>query len=142
MHGDLSRSIIARAWHRSRPLATGLSLLGLWGCGLDGAAASREDAARITTGGDAARGRELVSAYGCVACHSIAGVPGADRRVAPPLTGIGGRMFIAGVLPNEPENLILWIRDPRGVDSLTAMPDVGASERDARDMAAFLYTLE
>jgi cytochrome c1 len=48
-------------------------------------------------------------------------------------------MFIGGVLPNRPANLVRWIRFPQETDSLTAMPDLGVSERDARDIAAYLY---
>jgi cytochrome c1 len=62
--------------------------------------------------------------------------------VGPPLDGIGGRVYIAGVLENSPDNMIRWIRDPRGVDPMTAMPPTGATERDARDIAAYLYTLQ
>lgn len=90
---------------------------------------------------NASRGRQIVRSYGCTACHSIPGVAGPDARVGPPLGGIASRMFIAGVLPNQPANMIRWIRNPQGVDSLTAMPDLGVSERDARDIAGYLYTL-
>jgi cytochrome c len=37
--------------------------------------------------------------------------------------------------------MIRWIRDPRAVDSLTAMPNTGVTPADARDIAAYLYTL-
>lgn len=37
--------------------------------------------------------------------------------------------------------MIRWIVDPKGVDSLTAMPVTGVSEGEARDIAAYLYTL-
>ena len=67
--------------------------------------------------------------------------PGPDARVGPPLGDIASRMFIAGVLPNQPANMVRWIRNPQGVDSLTAMPNLGVSERDARDIAGYLYTL-
>ncbi|HEY0972439.1 MAG TPA: c-type cytochrome [Gemmatimonadales bacterium] len=96
-------------------------------------------AARLT-GGDAQRGRDAVRRYGCGECHSIAGVPGANSLIGPPLTGIGKRAYVAGVLTNTPGNLVRWIRDPQGVDSLTAMPDMGVTEADARDIAAYLYS--
>ncbi len=91
--------------------------------------------------GNSDRGRQIVRAYGCTACHVIPGVAGPDARVGPPLRGIAGRMFIAGVLPNQPSSMVRWIRDPQGVDSLTAMPNLGVSDRDARDIASYLYTL-
>lgn len=100
---------------------------------------SEVEAARLT-GGNAERGREALQRYGCDGCHTIAGVPGADALVGPPLTGIGKRAYVAGVLTNTPENLVRWIRDPQGVDSLTAMPNMGVTEPDARDIAAYLYS--
>ena len=33
------------------------------------------------------------------------------------------------------------IRDPHAVDPRTAMPETGVTEADARDIAAYLYTL-
>jgi cytochrome c len=99
------------------------------------------DGAAALTGGDAARGVAAVRRYGCDACHSIPGVPGADRKVGPSLAGIDRRMYIGGVLPNSPGNLIRWIRAPREVDPNTAMPNLGVTQQDARDIAAYLYTL-
>ena len=61
--------------------------------------------------------------------------------MGPPLGGLAQRVYIAGVLANTPENLVRWIRDPRAVDSLTAMPTLGLDEREARDVAAYLYAL-
>ena len=93
------------------------------------------------TGGDPARGRTLMRTYGCQTCHTIPGVDGADGLVGPPLAGIARRSYIGGVLPNAPQNMIHWIQDPKRVDSLTAMPNVGVTPSDARHIAAYLYTL-
>jgi len=93
------------------------------------------------TGGDPDRGRALLRTYGCASCHTIPGVDGASGLVGPPLAGIASRSYIGGVLPNTPQNMIRWIEDPKKVDSLTAMPDVGVSAPDARRIAAYLYTL-
>jgi hypothetical protein len=38
--------------------------------------------------------------------------------------------------------MIRWLRDPQEVNPRSAMPDLGVSERDARDIAAYLYTLK
>ena len=92
-------------------------------------------------GGDAQRGRVLVQAIGCVHCHTIPGVPGADGNVGPPLLKFGDRTFIAGMLRNDPANLVRWIRHPQTVVPGNAMPDMGIDEQQARDIAAFLYTL-
>jgi cytochrome c len=61
--------------------------------------------------------------------------------VGPPLTMFARRAYIAGQLPNEPDNLIRWIRDPQAVEPGTAMPSLGVEPAVARDMAAYLYTL-
>ncbi len=47
-----------------------------------------------------------------------------------------------GTLSNEPANLIRWIMDPRAIEPVTAMPDVGVDEPVVRDMLASLHTLE
>src|SRR5690606_8118756 len=91
--------------------------------------------------GDAGAGRKALQQYLCATCHVIPGVVGANQHVGPPLAGIATRQYIAGVLPNTPVNMLRWLRKPTEVDPLSAMPDLGVSEQDARDIAAFLYTL-
>jgi cytochrome c1 len=97
--------------------------------------------ARLLTGGDPARGLQLVQTYGCGGCHTMPRVPQATGKVGPPLSGIGERVYLAGRLENRPENLIAWIQHPRTVDPQTAMPELGVTEAQARDIAAYLYTL-
>ena len=91
--------------------------------------------------GDPERGRLLMRQAGCGACHRIPGVAGANGLVGPSLDGIASRAYIAGVLPNAPDNMLRWISDPKSVDSLTAMPNVGLTRSEARNVAAYLYTL-
>jgi cytochrome c len=98
-------------------------------------------AALTVAGGDASRGPALMRAYGCSSCHTIPGVAGADSWVGPPLTHWSRRIYIAGLLPNTPENLVAWIYDPWRIHPESAMPRVGASEAEARHMAAYLFTL-
>jgi cytochrome c len=100
-----------------------------------------ERTSKELTGGDAAKGREAIASYGCGSCHQIRGVDGANGMVGPPLDNIGSRTTLAGQLPNSPENMIRWIREPQEVESGTSMPDLGVTETDARNIAAYLYTL-
>jgi cytochrome c len=93
-------------------------------------------------GGDADRGREALSEYGCHSCHRIPGVRRADAMVAPPLDVWAERRYIAGRFPNTPDNLINWIMDPQSMNPGTAMPTMDVSEQDARDMSAYLYSLQ
>jgi putative membrane protein len=105
-----------------------------------GGALSAQQAASLTGGGDAGKGAAAVRRFGCGACHVVPGIPGAEGQVGPPLAGIGGRAYIAGVLTNTPEHMVRWIVNPRGVDSLTAMPTLGVTQGEAKDIAAYLYT--
>jgi cytochrome c2 len=88
--------------------------------------------------GEPENGRAAILQYACISCHQVPGIVGPDVRVGPPLEGIADRQFIAGVLPNTPENMIRWIMRPQEVNPLTAMPDMGVSEAHARDIAAYL----
>jgi cytochrome c len=96
--------------------------------------------AEALTGGSVARGKDAFARYGCGGCHSVTGVALARGKVGPALDGLGGRAILAGRLENRPANLMRWIADPRAVDAQTAMPDLGVTRGEARDIAAFLYT--
>lgn len=110
----------------------------LWGCETR---AERFAAAREKTGGEPQRGVATLRKYGCDGCHTIPGVGTASLEVGPSLAGFGSRTQLAGQLPNTPANLLRWIRFPRSIDPHTRMPDVGVTEPDARDIAAYLYAL-
>ncbi|MEV4703125.1 c-type cytochrome [Actinoplanes sp. NPDC049316] len=92
--------------------------------------------------GDPARGERLISTYGCGSCHTVPGVKGANGLVGPPLTKFGSRSYIAGELVNSGPNLRHWVMDPQAVEPGTAMPDLGVTSTDARDIAAYLFTLD
>jgi mono/diheme cytochrome c family protein len=91
--------------------------------------------------GDPDRGRQAILQYACIACHEIPGVVGATVPVGPPLDRMGVRSFIGGVLENTPGNMVRWLRTPQHFVPDGAMPDLGVTERDARDMAAYLESL-
>jgi cytochrome c len=97
--------------------------------------------ARHLTGGEPSRGPDAIRKYGCDSCHTIPGVLTADAVVGPPLTSIARRTYLAGRIQNTPENMIQWIRHPHSVDDKTLMPEMNVSDRDGRDIAAYLYTL-
>jgi cytochrome c2 len=98
-------------------------------------------AASLLTGGDPSRGEGAIRRYGCGSCHTIPGVDGATSLVGPPLSGIAQRVYIAGVISNTPDHMVQWIMSPRSVDPRTAMPEMGVTLQDARDIAGYLYTL-
>jgi cytochrome c1 len=61
--------------------------------------------------------------------------------VGPPLTSFARRTYIAGEVPNTLEYLVRWIEMPQAIEPGTAMPNLGVTEDQARDIAAYLYTL-
>jgi cytochrome c2 len=116
--------------------------LALAGCSGGGALLGGEHGlSREVPGGDPQRGQQAIERYQCGACHDIPGVPGARGMVGPPLGNVANRSIIGGRLPNTPDNLSHWIQDPQGVDPGNAMPNLGVSAGEARDMTAYLYSL-
>jgi mono/diheme cytochrome c family protein len=91
---------------------------------------------------DPSRGKRALEQYGCVGCHQIPGLVGPEARLGPTLHGIGSRTMLGGVLPNSPQNMALWLRSPQAFSPHSAMPTLGVTGRDARDMAAYLAQLK
>jgi len=89
--------------------------------------------------GDAKRGEQRVAAYGCASCHEV-GAATPRGRVGPPLTDIASRSYIAGRFANDEIWMTLWLEHPQQLKPGTAMPELGVSRRDARDIAAYLAT--
>lgn len=119
-----------------RMVAAAVLMAVLYGCSSPGG-----EVETLVAGGDPERGRTALDGFGCGTCHVIPGVKGAVGAVGPPLSRFAMRSYIAGQLPNEPENLVRWVQDPQGVEPGTAMPDLDVGPAIARDMAAYLYTL-
>lgn len=107
------------------------------------AACSRDSGkgAAALTGGDPKRGEAAIRSYGCGTCHQIPGVPGATGNVGPSLEHIAVRSYLHGKESNTPETLTRWIQHPQQREPGNAMPDMHVNDADARDIAAYLYTL-
>ncbi|WP_436070562.1 c-type cytochrome [Phenylobacterium sp. LjRoot164] len=97
---------------------------------------------RELAGADARRGLDLMTEVGCGACHDIPGIDWPRGALGGPLEGFARRPMIAGRFPNQPGVLIAWIRNAPVMAPDTAMPASLMSERDARDVAAYLYGLD
>lgn len=110
--------------------------------GAAGCAGDDENPRVRVVAGSAELGERAIRAYGCGSCHTIPGVRGADALVAPPLVHWSERTYIAGQLTNTPDNLMRWIQDPQAVEPGTAMPDLGVSPEEARNIAAYLLQIE
>ena len=116
-----------------------LLILGL-GLGLTGCSASEGGAGAPAA--SAARGQRLLVHYQCGSCHAIPEVPATRRLNGPSLQAFGKRSYIAGHLPNRRDTLAQWIMSPQSLVPDSPMPDMGVSPADARDMAAYLGTLQ
>jgi cytochrome c1 len=109
--------------------------------GLLGACSPAETPPRIADG-DPERGRDAIARVGCGVCHVIPGVRGPDGVVGPSLAKVGSRVYLAGSLPNRPPVMAQFVRDAPSLVPGTAMPDLPLDEQAARDVAAYLYTLQ
>ncbi|HWL63048.1 MAG TPA: c-type cytochrome [Steroidobacteraceae bacterium] len=114
-----------------------LAALLMAGCG-----SRKETTPDVATRGDAGRGRVALQWHDCGVCHVIPGVRGAPGQVGPSLEDFAHRPHLAGKFANDEQTLIRWIMDPPAMAPRTAMPAVGVSETEARDMAAYLFTLQ
>jgi mono/diheme cytochrome c family protein len=70
-------------------------------------------------GTDPARGLEVVNHVGCGSCHTIPGLRWPEGSVGPSLEGFAERTLIPG----------------------TAMPAMPITEKESRDVAAYLYAI-
>ncbi len=129
------RKRAARAWVASSLLA----IFFIAACAGSQAAHARILMARVS--GNPQRGATLIKQFGCGSCHAVPGVSGADGKVGPPLGGIADRIYVAGMLRNTPDNMARWLMHPQQIVPGNAMPDMGVSTQQARDMAAYLATL-
>ncbi len=124
-----------RGWRRRwAAVAVAVAPLVLAGC-----SEKAEPTGARLAGGDAARGRRAIERFGCGACHTIPGIEGARATIGPSRGDLDKRPQLTGGLENTPENLVRWVRHPQQVRPGTTMPDLGVGERDARDIAAYLY---
>jgi mono/diheme cytochrome c family protein len=88
------------------------------------------------------RAQIMLRQYACDNCHVIRDMVGPDTRIGPSLEQWHRRKYIAGVLPNNADNLVSWIVDPQAVSPHTLMPDLDVTEPHARDMARYLLTAD
>lgn len=109
---------------------------------LTAACADKSGGPREIVGADPARGLEIAGKVGCAACHETPGIAWPRGETGPSLDGFGDSPLIAGRFPNQPDQLVRWVRDAPSMAPETAMPATPITEAEARDVAAWLYTLQ
>jgi len=105
-------------------------------------AAGTPTQAHVVPNGNPAAGQAAIVSYGCGSCHTIPGVPGANGTAAPSLAGWDNQQTILGQVPNTPDNLTRFIENPQAVVPGATMPNLNVTATDARNIAAYLYTLK
>ena len=125
---------------RTAPYAVALALV--LACSFLAGCDAKSDDGPANFPGDPKRGMDLIKQYGCGGCHLIPGIVDATGNVGPPLLHVGTRTYIAGFFSNSPENMARWIQDPQRALPGNAMPRMGVTLQDSRDITAFLYTLK
>jgi cytochrome c oxidase subunit 2 len=88
------------------------------------------------------KGQTAFLANGCIACHTIAGTP-AQGKIGPNLTYFGRRHTIAaGMMPNTPQNLEKWLRNPPGIKPNVVMPKLPLTDETVQALVAYLESLK
>lgn len=87
------------------------------------------------------RGLVAIAASGCGACHAVPGLDWPRGELGPALDSFAERTLIAGKLPNRPDLLAAYVRNAPAFTPGSAMPAMPLTEVQARDVAAYLYTL-
>jgi cytochrome c oxidase subunit 2 len=78
----------------------------------------------------------------CGACHTIRGTS-ARSDVGPDLTHVASRTSLAALaLPNTPERLAQWLRDPQGVKPGSQMPALHLTDADIAKLVSYLEKLK
>jgi cytochrome c2 len=90
-------------------------------------------------GGNANRGKLVFETVGCQACHVVGDNTavredrGTSYDIAPELTRVGSKV--------NPDWAYDWVKNPRHYNPTTRMPSLRLSEREAKDVVAYLMTL-
>lgn len=89
-----------------------------------------------------ARGKKLVTEYGCAACHQINGIQ-APQNFAPDLSRVGSRalsqiVFVPGMKHNLPEYITAKIHDPRSFGPGLKMPRFNLSDQQVATLTTAL----
>lgn len=90
---------------------------------------------------NAERGKQAIERVGCASCHTIPGIRWPEGKTGPALAGMDRRTLIAGRLPNRPDVLAAFVRNAPALMPHATMPAMPLSEREALDVAAYLYEI-
>lgn len=88
------------------------------------------------------QGKDAFLAESCINCHRVRGTI-ADGSYAPDLTHLMSRETLAaGTVPNTPENLHQWVKDPQVIKQGCLMPDFKLDAARLDSIVDYLKTLK
>jgi cytochrome c oxidase subunit 2 len=97
--------------------------------------------ASAATGSEVAAGRHVFETTACLNCHTVRGTVG-NGLYGPDLTHLMSRETIAaGSVPNTPEQLKAWLRDPNTLKPGALMPAMQLDDGRLDALVAYLLTL-
>ncbi len=92
-------------------------------------------------GSSLAQGAEAFNLNGCAGCHTVEGNPLAVGKIGPNLSNFGSRTTVgAGILPNTPENLALWLQNPQTIKPGNTMQNLHLRPTDVEALVAYLHS--
>ena len=78
----------------------------------------------------------------CVNCHSVSGTS-ASGTFGPDLSHLMSRGTLgSGVIPNTPENLRAWVKDPQVIKPGNLMPNMQLNTRELDEVVSYLSSLK
>ena len=78
----------------------------------------------------------------CVNCHTVSGTPAAGT-FGPDLSHLMSRDTLgSGVIPNTPENLRAWVKDPQAIKPGNLMPDMQLDPHELDAVVSYLSSLK
>jgi mono/diheme cytochrome c family protein len=89
-------------------------------------------------GGNADKGKELISEIGCLGCHGVDGLDDQSKAVkaysGPWLSGLGSKV--------NPDWLVSWVKKPWHYQEDSIMPSFRLTDPEAQDITAYLLSLK
>jgi len=78
----------------------------------------------------------------CVNCHAVSGTS-ATGTFGPDLSHLMSRATLgSGVIPNTPENLRAWVKDPQAMKRGNLMPNMQLNSRELDEVVTYLSSLK
>jgi cytochrome c oxidase subunit 2 len=78
----------------------------------------------------------------CINCHTVSGTT-AKGTFGPDLTHLMSRANLgSGVVPNTPENLRAWMKNPQAVKPGNLMPNMQLNSRELDEIVMYLSSLK